>query len=138
MSRSGHAEYYVHVVPVRILLAVFVALIILTFLTVGVTKVDFGGLNVWIALGVAVAKAALVALYFMHLRWDSPYNSLALIVALVFVSLFIGFTLKDSLEYQKYVKRPAIVDRLQPLTTETLPQLPQQNQDNQEPKTEPQ
>ncbi|QQE13120.1 cytochrome C oxidase subunit IV family protein [Planctomycetota bacterium] len=116
MSQSKHAEYHVHVVPLRVLFAVFAALIILTILTVGVTKVDLGGLNIWIALGVAVVKAVLVALYFMHLRWDSPYNGLALVVAFVFVGVFIGFALKDSLEYQKYVERPALLDRLQQQT----------------------
>ncbi|QDU35045.1 hypothetical protein KS4_31220 [Poriferisphaera corsica] len=124
MSHSAHSDDHVHAVPLRILFAVFAALIILTFLTVGVTKVDLGGLNIWIALGVAVAKAILVALYFMHLRWDSPYNSLILAVAFVFVGIFIGFALKDSLEYQKYVERPALLDRLQPQTIQDIPKLP--------------
>ena len=64
----------------RLLLAVFGALLVLTFLTVAVTWVDFGRTaNVWLALAIAAIKAALVALYFMHLRWDSPFNCLILI-----------------------------------------------------------
>jgi cytochrome c oxidase subunit 4 len=94
-------EHHVHVVPPWLLLAVFVGLLILTGVTVGVTIFDFGRtVNVWIALGVAVVKATLVALFFMHLRWDSPFNSVILICALFFVALFIGTVILDSKEYQ--------------------------------------
>ena len=119
MSEQQH-EHKVHAVPLRILFAVFAVLIVLTVLTVGVTKVDLGGLNIWIALGVAVAKAALVALYFMHLRWDSAFNSLILLCAFVFVGIFIGFTLKDSLEYQNRFERPYIVDTLEPQSLDDI------------------
>jgi len=96
-----HGEYHVHVVPPWLLIAVFVCLVILTGITVGVTYFDFGRtLNVWIALAVAVAKATLVALFFMHLRWDSPFNSVVLFAALFFVALFIGTVILDSKEYQ--------------------------------------
>src|SRR4051794_30548662 len=92
---NSHAQGHVHVVPPKILLATFAALLVLTVLTVGVTLVDLGPLNIWIALGVAVAKAALVALYFMHLRWDAPFNGLILISALFFVAIMIGTTILD-------------------------------------------
>jgi len=96
-----HGQPHIHVVPKRVLLAVFAALLFFTFLTVSVTWVDFGRtINVWLALGVAVAKATLVALFFMHLRWDSPFNSLVLVSALFFVALFIGTVILDSKEYQ--------------------------------------
>src|SRR3954469_631476 len=79
----GHGDHHVHVVPPWLLIAVFVGLLILTGITVGVTIFDFGRtVNVWIALAVAVAKATLVALFFMHLRWDSPFNSVVLVAAL--------------------------------------------------------
>jgi cytochrome c oxidase subunit IV len=93
-------EGHVHVVPPWILLSVFAALLVLTFMTVAVTWVDFGRTaNVWIALTIAAIKAALVALYFMHLRWDSPFNGLILCVSLFFVALFIGIVVLDSKEY---------------------------------------
>ena len=97
----AHAQHHVHVVPPWLLIAVFVGLLILTGITVGVTVFDFGRtINVWIALAVAVAKATLVALFFMHLRWDSPFNSVILVCALFFVALFIGTVILDSKEYQ--------------------------------------
>ena len=94
------SQAHVHVVPPWILLTVFAALLVLTFMTVAVTWVDFGRTaNVWIALTIAAIKAALVALYFMHLRWDSPFNGVILIAALFFVALLIGIIVLDTSEY---------------------------------------
>ena len=95
---SGH-EAHVHVVPIWLLVAVFAVLLILTGLTVGVTLFDFGRtVNVWLALTIAVVKAGFVALFFMHLKWDSPFNGLVCVAAMFFVALFIGITLLDSKE----------------------------------------
>ncbi len=95
----GEGEIHVHVVKPWVLLLVFVALLFLTFLTVGVTWIDFGRtINIWVALGIAVAKGALVALFFMHLRWDSPFNGLVFVSALFFVALFIGLCVLDTKE----------------------------------------
>ena len=96
---------HVHVVPPWLLLAVFGGLMILTVATVGVTRFDFGRtVNVWLALGIAVAKAGLVALFFMHLRWDRPFNAFVLICSLAFVALFITFAMTDSSEYKPEVE----------------------------------
>ena len=89
-----------HAVPPRVLLSVFGALMVLTVITVAVTLVDLGSLNIVVALGVAVLKASLVALYFMHLRWDSPFNGIVLIASMFFVALFIGLAILDTREYQ--------------------------------------
>ena len=104
-----------HVVPVKLLLGVFAALIFLTFITVAVTHFDFGRvINVWVALGIAVAKASLVALFFMHLRWDSPFNGLVCVAALFFVALFIGITVLDTKEtYVNFTQPPVTAARPQ-------------------------
>jgi cytochrome c oxidase subunit IV len=86
-----------------LLAGILVALLGLTFITVAVTWyawTDFGSLNIWIALLIATTKAALVVLYFMHLRYDKPFNGVVLIAALFFVALFIGIALQDSLNYR--------------------------------------
>ena len=101
-SGDGHGkgQVHVHIVPPWMLILVFAALIALTALTVGVTFVDFGRtINVWVALVVAATKGALVVLFFMHLRWDSPFNGLVFVSALFFVALFIGITVLDTKEY---------------------------------------
>jgi cytochrome c oxidase subunit 4 len=95
-----------HVVPLRVLVGVFVSLAILTFITVEVSKFDFGEYSLVIALLIAVMKASLVVLFFMHLLWDKPFNAIIFVGCLIFVGLFIGLTLMDTVqnygsEYQK-------------------------------------
>jgi len=89
-----------HVVPLRLLVGVLVALLVLTVVTVAVTWVDLGPLNLVVALVIALIKASLVGLYFMHLRWDRPFNAIVLITSLALVVLFVAFALIDSHEYQ--------------------------------------
>lgn len=91
---------YAHVVSVRILALVFVALVLLTLLTVGAAYVNLGPLNIWVALGIAVVKGSLVVLVFMHLFWDKKFHALVLISALLFVMIFIGIAMLDSSQYQ--------------------------------------
>jgi len=92
-----------HIVPVWLLAVVLIILLALTVFTVAVTLVDLGTFNIIVALGIAVIKSAFVVLYFMHLRWDSPFNSVVLMAALVFIGVFLAFALVDSSEY-----RPAV------------------------------
>ena len=98
---GGHADHgMAHVVPLYVLGGVFASLCVLTFLTVAATWVDLGEFNLWIAMGIATIKAALVALYFMHLRYDSPFNGLVFVAGLAFLALFLGMTLLDTFQYQ--------------------------------------
>jgi cytochrome c oxidase subunit 4 len=102
-------EARTHAVAPWILLSVFGALLVLTVATVTVTWIDLGRTaNVWIALGIAVAKAALVALFFMHLYWDSKFNFLVLVASLFFVALFIGIVTLDTKEYQVNFQPPPV------------------------------
>jgi len=103
-----------HVVPAWVLLATWGALIVLTYITVAATKIDLGSLNLWIALGIATVKASLVALYFMHLRYDKPVNAVVFVGALCFVALFVVFTLMDTGYYEPQLipgYAPGMIDR---------------------------
>ncbi len=100
-----HDHAHSHAVPLHILMGVILALLVLTFLTVAATWIDLDEWNIWIALGIALVKAAFVGLYFMHLRWDNLYHGIVLVCALLFVVLFIGIALMDSVEYQPDVTR---------------------------------
>lgn len=91
---------HVHVVPAKILLGVWGALLVLTWATVAATWIDLGPFNLWLALGIAVVKAGLVALYFMHLRYDHPFHGFLLIAALAFVMLLVALALLDSQQYR--------------------------------------
>jgi cytochrome c oxidase subunit IV len=93
-----------HVVDVRVLLAVFAALVALTAITVAVSYFNFGPLNLMVALGVATIKAALVAIWFMHLRYDGGLNAFIFLVGVVFLGLFLAITMLDSVQYQPNVR----------------------------------
>jgi cytochrome c oxidase subunit 4 len=98
-AQSGGHHGVGHVVPLGLLFAVWGALVVFTWVTVAATTIDLGNLNIFIALGIAVVKSALVVLYFMHLRWDNPFNAIVFVGSVLFVMLFIGFTLIDTKEY---------------------------------------
>ncbi|OPZ22766.1 MAG: hypothetical protein BWZ10_00267 [candidate division BRC1 bacterium ADurb.BinA364] len=98
-SPIAHRPSLSHIMPWPLLVAVFLALIGLTFLTVAATWIDLGALNLWIAMAIATAKASLVALFFMHLIYDRPFNSIVLIGALFFVMLFVSLALMDTIAY---------------------------------------
>lgn len=95
-----------HLVPVRVYLLVFAALLLLTALTVGVAFVDLGGgrlymANALAASAFAIAKALLVVLYFMHVRWSGRltwiYAGAAAFWLLILFTLMLG----------DYLTRPA-------------------------------
>jgi cytochrome c oxidase subunit 4 len=60
-----------HVAPIKMYLAIFAALMVGTIVTVIVAFFDFGYMNNVIMLAIAVTKALLVILFFMHVRWSS-------------------------------------------------------------------
>ena len=100
-STAHHDDEIAHVMPVRLLIGVWAALMVLTVITVAVTSVDLGSrVNLIIAMAIATVKAGLVVTYFMHLRWDRPFNTLVFLGSLLFVSLFISMTLFDKSEYE--------------------------------------
>lgn len=94
-----------HLVPVSTLVGTAVALLVLTVLTVAVRWVDAGEANIVIALTIAVIKGSLVALFFMHLWWDRPFNSFCFVAALAFVGLFMGLALMDTFAYGPSINR---------------------------------
>jgi len=97
-------ESLAHVMPVPVLLAVFAALMVLTVLTVAAAELDLRSANLLIALGIATLKASLVALYFMHLRYDNPFNALIFVAGLLFLAVFLALTLLDTLAYRPDVE----------------------------------
>jgi cytochrome c oxidase subunit IV len=100
-GHDHHGDEIAHVMPVRLLIGVWGALMVLTIITVAVTSVDLGSqMNLVIAMAIATVKAGLVVTYFMHLRWDRPFHTLVFLGSLLFVSLFISMTLFDKSEYE--------------------------------------
>ena len=99
---AGHDEHtsHSHAMPLWLLVATFATLIALTVVTVSASKLSLGAAEIWVAMGIATVKAVLVALYFMHLRYDKPFNILLMLFTLVFVAIFVGLTLVDAQAYQ--------------------------------------
>ena len=97
-----HADHgLAHTATIKTLLATGGTLLILTLVTVLATRIDFGAnINLAIAMVIAVTKATLVILFFMHLRYDKLFHSVIFVSAFLAASLFVGFTLMDSSQYQ--------------------------------------
>jgi cytochrome c oxidase subunit 4 len=78
-------------------LLVWVLLVLLTALTVGVSYVDMKRLAVVAALVIATAKACLVVLYFMHVRYEPRLVAIMVAVGLAALAVFLGLTFTDIL-----------------------------------------
>jgi cytochrome c oxidase subunit 4 len=86
-----------HVTSLAVYLTVFGALMVLTAITVVVAQFDFGLLNTPIALGIASVKAALVILYFMHVRHSSKLTWVVIIASFAMVAVLFVLTFADYL-----------------------------------------
>jgi cytochrome c oxidase subunit IV len=86
-----------HILSPRIYYAVFAALVLLTLLTTGVAFVDLGILNPVVALTIAVCKASLVVLYFMHARYGARLTWVFIGAGVLWLAILVAFTLSDVL-----------------------------------------
>lgn len=86
-----------HLVPYRTFVLVWLALLVLTGITVTVSRLDLGAMNVWVALLIACVKSSLVIAVFMHLKYERPLFKVALLATLAILAIFIGFTFFDVL-----------------------------------------
>jgi cytochrome c oxidase subunit 4 len=89
-----------HVVSWKIYVAVFAALCVLTVITVAATGYDFGPLNLIVALAVAITKASLVVLFFMHARYSPKLTGVVIASSIAFFLILLFLTLTD------YLSRP--------------------------------
>ncbi len=84
-----------HVVPTRVYVAVFAALMVLTGVTVWASGQDFGPLNTVVALAIAITKAALVVLFFMHVKYGTKLTKLIVVGSFVWLAILLSVTLSD-------------------------------------------
>jgi cytochrome c oxidase subunit 4 len=94
-----------HIVPTKLYIRVFAALLVLTALTVAASFYDLGGgrlhyANAIVALTIAVTKATLVVLYFMHVRWSSRLTWVFVGAGVFWLLILIVLTLSDVLTRQ--------------------------------------
>jgi len=103
-AHDDHDDHHgiAHTASIKVLLSTGGALMILTLVTVLATRVDFGtNINLAVAMLIAVIKATLVVLFFMHLKYDKVFHSVIFLSAILAAALFVGFTLMDSGQYQQ-------------------------------------
>jgi cytochrome c oxidase subunit 4 len=85
------------VVSPRVYFAVFATLLLLTGATVWVASLNLGAYNLVVALMIAVLKASLVVLYFMHVRYSPKLIWLVVVASLAWLALLILGTFHDYL-----------------------------------------
>jgi cytochrome c oxidase subunit 4 len=88
MSEEKH-----HIVPFRVYVIVLLALLTLTFASIGITGIELGAYTVAGALLFACIKSFLVLTYFMHLKYDKKYivAMVVFVFAIFFVVIIITF-----------------------------------------------
>jgi cytochrome c oxidase subunit 4 len=84
-----------HIVSRRIYFAIFAALVVLTVVTWSVAKLDLGKMNAVVALTIAVIKATLVVLYFMHVRYGSRLTWVFVGAGFFWLAIMVALTLGD-------------------------------------------
>jgi cytochrome c oxidase subunit 4 len=90
---SHHAEH--HIVPKRVYFLVFFALIVLTWVTAIVSTVDLGALNIYVALSIAIFKASLVVLFFMHVKYGTRLTKMIVMCGLYWLLLLLFIAMAD-------------------------------------------
>ncbi len=84
-----------HVTSRKVYFLVFGALLVLTLATVLVAERDLGVFNDVVALGIAVTKAMLVLLFFMHVRHSTRMTVLTAVAGFFWLAILIGLTMAD-------------------------------------------
>ena len=83
------------IVPTKVYYRVALALLALFIMTVVASFIHFGALNVYIAVTIAVIKATLVVLYFMHVRYHTKLTWIFASAGFIWLIILFALTLSD-------------------------------------------
>jgi cytochrome c oxidase subunit 4 len=86
-----------HIVPKRVYYVIFGVLMLCTYLTVQIAFLDLGPLNTIAALGIAVFKATLVVLFFMHVRYSTKLTWAVVMGSIFWLAILLALTMADYL-----------------------------------------
>ncbi len=86
-----------HIVPTRVYYVVCVALMVGTYLTVQAAFFDLGAFNTVVAVGIAVIKATLVVLFFMHVKYSTRLTWAIVAGSLFWLGILLVLTFNDYL-----------------------------------------
>jgi cytochrome c oxidase subunit 4 len=95
-AHHGGPDHVPHVLPMWVYFATWGALMVLTAITVFASYLDLGAMNLVIALFIATTKACIVALMFMHLKYDHKFHAIIFSFSVIFLGIFIAFTMFDT------------------------------------------
>ena len=84
-----------HTIPIRTNLIIFAALLALLLLTIGAAYLDLGRFNFALAMAIATAKAVLILLYFMHVRYSSKLTWAFSSAAFLWLGILLVLSLND-------------------------------------------
>jgi cytochrome c oxidase subunit 4 len=94
-SNGDEMQAASHLVSPRTYVTIFLALMVLTAVTVGVAFLDLGPFNTLVALLIACTKMMLVVLYFMHVRYSSRLTWAVVGAGFFWLGLLLLLTLSD-------------------------------------------
>jgi cytochrome c oxidase subunit 4 len=86
-----------HIVPKRIYYTIFAILMLCTYLTVQIAFFDLGVLNAVAALTIAVIKATLVVLFFMHVKYGTRLTWAVVVGSVFWLGILLALTMGDYL-----------------------------------------
>ncbi len=92
---SEHSDHEHHIVSPKVYVAIFFSLLLFTGLTVAASYLEMGIFNPIVALGIAVIKATLVVLFFMHVKYSTKLTKLTVGAGLFTFIVLVGMTLSD-------------------------------------------
>jgi cytochrome c oxidase subunit 4 len=96
-NQDPHAEHHL---PMSTYVIVFIALMVLLVITVVAAFINLGEANMIVAMTIAIIKAALVILYFMHVKFASRLTKVFVAASFVWLSIMFVLTWTD------YISRP--------------------------------
>jgi cytochrome c oxidase subunit 4 len=96
MTMSDSTKGHHHILPLKVYLTIGAVLLLATAVTVIVAQFDFGPFNLLVAMLIAATKATLVALYFMHLKYDHKLYMFVFVGGALFLAVFIVLTMFDT------------------------------------------
>lgn len=114
-SSHGHSESHEHHSHYGVYVKVLSALLVLTVITVGVSRIEFGNWNIVVAMLVASVKAGIVAWYFMHLKYENPLIYMYITIPLLLLALLLGGV---------FIDQPLRIPAKAVAATDTPPQAP--------------
>jgi len=84
-----------HILPTRVYYTIFAILLLCTFLTWRIAYFDLGPLNIVAALGIAVFKAVLVVLFFMHAKYSTRLTWVVALAGVFWLGMLLALTMGD-------------------------------------------